>query len=60
MSSIPNFMFYAAAVVYSFSAVARTTATMSGHRKSTLIEVQEQMISEILQQTASVITEEHL
>ena len=60
MSSIPNFMFCAVAVVYSFSAAARTTAAASGHRKSTLIELQEETISEILQQTASVITEERL
>ena len=60
MSSIPNFMFCAVAVVYSFSAVARTTAAASTHRKSTLIELQEQTISEILQQTASLITEERL
>ena len=54
------YMFYAVAVVHSFSAAARTTAAASGHRKSTLIELQEQTISEILQQTASVITEERL
>ena len=60
MSSIRNFMFWAVAVVYSFSAAARTTAAASGHRKSTLIQLQEQTISEILPQTASVITEERL
>ena len=60
MSSIPNFMFCAVAIVCSFSAAARTTAAASGHRKSTLIELQEQKISEILQQTASVITEKRL
>ena len=62
MSSIPNFTFCAVAIVYSSSAAARTTAAASGHghRKSTLIELQEQTISEILQQTASVITEERL
>ena len=48
------------AVVYLFSAAARTMAAASGHRKSTLIELQEQTILEILQQTASVITEERL
>ena len=53
-------MFCAVAVVYSFSATSRTTAAVSGHRKSTLIELQEQMVSEILQQTASVITEGRL
>ena len=53
-------MFCAVAVVYSFSAAARMTTAASGHSKSTLIELKEQMISEILQQTASVITEQHL
>ena len=53
-------MFCAVAVVFSFLAAAKTTAAASGHRKSTLIELQEQTISEILQQTASVITEERL
>ena len=32
----------------------RTTAAASGHRKSTLIELQGETISEILQQTTSV------
>ena len=53
-------MFYAVAVVYSFSAAARTTAVASGRRKSTLIELQKQTISEILQQTASIITEKRV
>ena len=60
MSSIPNFMFCAVAVANSFSAEARTTAAASGHCKSTLIELREQTISEILQQTASVKAEERL
>ena len=53
-------MFCAVGVVYSFSAAVRTTAAASGHRKSTLMEFQEQTILEILQQTTSVITEERL
>ena len=60
MPSMSNFMFCAVAVVYFFSAAARTMAAANRHCKSTLIELQEQTISEILQQADSVITEDHL